>query len=166
MEKVYTKYMGTASLIYDRPDLAPIINEILGPNDYVWIGPLDFKDYLYVKAKVASRYQFLIPAMGRSDKIKADMLNDFEKNKPELIFFDENYSVLGSNPQQYAPFFVSYVKEKYVTLMEYNNNEYIPVIPVSSAVDLDAKMYIRKDDINQIIAKLLSLNIIKKAPKK
>jgi hypothetical protein len=164
-EKVYTKYMGTASLIYDRPDLAPIINKIVDPQDYVWIGPLNFKDYLYIDAKIASRYQFLIPAMGRSEKIRADILNDFLKNKPKVIFFDQNYSVLGSNPQSYAPFFVDFLKENYITILGYKNNEYITTVPVSDAVDLEAKMYIYKDNIDEVIARLLSLNIIKRASK-
>lgn len=165
-EKVYTKYMGTASLIYDRPDLSPIINKIVGSSDYVWIGPLGFKDYLYVNStKLASRYHFLIPAMGRSDKIKADILSDFMKNKPKIIFFDKNYFVLGSNPQDYAGFFIDFLKENYITLLGYRENEYVTAIPVSNAVDLDAKMYIRKDIANEVLAKLLSLNLIKKASK-
>jgi hypothetical protein len=160
-EKVYTKYMGTSSLIYDRPDLAPIINIVLEPKDYVWIGPLDFKDYLYVNAKVASRYQFLIPAMGRSEKIKAEMLNDFKKNKPKVIFFDQNYSVLGSNPQAYAPFFVDFLRENYITLYGYKNNRYITTVPISDKVDLETKMYINKENISEIIAKLISLDLVK-----
>jgi hypothetical protein len=166
-QKIYSKYMGTASLIYDRPDLAPIFNNILSPNDYFWIGPLDFKDYLYIDStKIASKYHFLIPAMGRSETIKEDLLNDFMKNKPKVIYFDQNFSVLGGNPQSYAPFFVDFLKQNYITLYGYKNNEYISVIPVSSAVDLETKMYINKNNVDEIIAKLLSLNIIEKAPKK
>jgi hypothetical protein len=166
MEKVYTKYMGTASLIYDRPELAPIINKILGPNDYVWIGPLDFKDYLYVaNAKIASKYHFLIPAMGRSDQIKKDIISDFSKTKPKVIFFDKNFSVLGSNPQDYASFFVDFLKVHYITLYGYKNNEYITTVPVSQTVDLETKMYINKDNVDEIIAKLLSVDLIKKASK-
>jgi hypothetical protein len=166
-QKAYTKYMGTASLIYDRPDLAPILNKILGPNDYVWIGPLDFKDYLYLDStKIATKYHFLIPAMGRSERIKKDLLSDFIKSQPKIIYFDQNFSVLGGNPQSYAPFFVDYLKQNYITLYGYKNNEYISVIPVSSAVDLETKMYINKNNVNEIIEKLLSLNIIEKAPKK
>jgi hypothetical protein len=162
MEKVYTKYMGTAALIYDRPELAPIINKILGPNDYIWIGPLDFKDYLYVNAKPASRYHFLIPAMGRSDKIKADIISDFSRTKPKVIFFDKNFSVLGSNPQDYAPFFTAYVRGHYLTLLGYKNNEYITTVPISTDVDLEAKMYINKDNVDEVINKLLSAGLIKK----
>jgi hypothetical protein len=166
-QKAYTKYMGTASLIYDRPGLAPILNKILGPNDYVWIGPLDFKDYLYLDStKIATKYHFLIPAMGRSERIKKDLLSDFIRNQPKIIYFDQNFSVLGGNPQSYAPFFVDYLKQNYITLYGYKNNEYISVIPVSSAVDLETKMYINKNNVNEIIEKLLSLNIIEKTPKK
>ena len=166
MEKVYTKYMGTASLIYDRPELAPIVNKILGPSDYVWIGPLDFKDYLYVaNARIASKYHFLIPAMGRSDQIKKDIISDFSKTKPKVIFFDKNFSVLGSNPQDYASFFVDFLKVHYITLYGYKNNEYITTVPVSQTVDLETKMYINKDNVDEIIAKLLSVDLIKKASK-
>lgn len=164
-EKVYTKYMGTASLIYDRPELAPIINKIVGKNDYVWIGPLEFKEYLYVDAKIASKYHFLIPAMGRSEKIKSEMLSNFRKNKPKVIFYDKNFSILGSNQNDYAGFFIDFLKENYITIYGYKNDKYISVIPVSNHVDLEAKMYINKDNVDEVITKLLSLNIIKEASK-
>ncbi len=166
-DKVYTKYMGTAPLIYDRPELAPIINKIVGVNDYVWIGPLEFKEYLYVNAKIASKYHFLIPAMGRSEKIKSEILSDFRKNKPKVIFFDQNYYILGSNPHEYAGFFLDFLKANYITLYgyKYNGLKYVSVIPVSNRINLEAKMYINKDNVNEVIAKLLSLGLIKVAPK-
>jgi len=164
-EKVYTKYMGTASLIYDRPELAPIINKALGPNDYVWIGPIDFKDYIYTNAKIASRYQFLIPAMGRSGKVVPELISGLKKNQPKLIFFDKNYSVLGSNPQDYAKLFVEYLNTNYITLYGYENNKYITTVPVSPTVDLETKMYINKADINDVLAKLISVGLVKQASK-
>ncbi len=163
-EKVYTKYMGTASLIYDRPELAPIVNKIVGVDDYVWIGPLEFKEYLYTNAKIPSKYHFLIPAMGRSEKIKSEILSDFRKNKPKVIFFDKNYSILGSNPHEYAGFFIDFLKENYITLYGYKHNRYVSVMPVSSRIDLEAKMYINKDNVDEIITKLLSQDLIKEAP--
>ncbi len=165
-DKVFQKYMGNASLIYDRPELAPTINKIVGKNDYVWIGPLEFKEYLYTDAKIASKYHFLIPAMGRSEKIKLEMLNDFKKNRPKVIFFDPNVSILGSNPQSYASFFIDFLKENYITLYGYQHNglRYVSANPISHRVDLEAKMYINKNNVDEIITKLLSLNLIKQVP--
>ncbi len=164
-DKVYQKYMGNAALIYDRPELAPIANKIIGENDYLWIGPLEFKEYLYVNAKIPSKYHVLIPAMARSEKIKAEMLRDFREYKPKVIFFDQYYSILGSSPKDYAGFFLNFLNENYITLYDYrrNGSRYISVIPISNRIDLETKMYINKDNIDEIITKLLSSNLIKEA---
>jgi uncharacterized protein YlzI (FlbEa/FlbD family) len=100
--------------------------------------------------------------MGRSDKIKADIISDFSRTKPKVIFLDKNFSVLGSNPQDYAPFFTAYVRGHYLTLLGYKNNEYITTVPISTDVDLEAKMYINKDNVDEVINKLLSAGLIKK----
>jgi len=167
-EKVYQKYMGNAALIYDRPDLAPIINKIVGAQDYVWIGPLEFKEYLYVNAKLPSKYQFLIPAMGRSEKVKAEIISDFTKHKPKVIFLDKNVSILGSSPATYAKFFLDFINKNYITLYEYKegDTQYRSLIPISDKVDLETKMYIDKDKRQEVIAKMLSENLIKKVPVK
>ena len=66
MNKAYTKYMGTTSLIYDRPIVAPIINSVVSPGDYMWIGPFSFEDLFYANGNIPSKYQILIPDMGES----------------------------------------------------------------------------------------------------
>jgi hypothetical protein len=167
-EKVYQKYMGNAALIYDRPDIAPIMNKIVGPNDYMWIGPLEFKEYLYANGKLPSKYQFLIPGMGRSEKIKTEIINDFTKHKPTILYFDKRFNILGSTPETYAKFFTAFLSENYITLYEYKdgNIQYRSLIPISDRIDLETKLYINKDKKQEVIAKMLSENLIKKVPVK
>ena len=164
-DKVFQKYMGNKPLIYDRPELAPLANKIVGSNDYVWIGPLNFKEYLYIDAKIPTKYHFLIPAMGRSEEIKIEIINEFMKNKPKIIFFDKHVSILGSNSQEYAGFFLDFLRENYLTLYDYRQNglKYESAIPISSTVDLETKMYISRESVNDVISRMLYLNLIKEA---
>ncbi len=165
-DKAYNKYMGTGALIYNRPQLAPIINAAINNEDYMWIGPFDFEDLFYAKGKLPSRYHILIPAMGNSPTIMNEMINDFKKNKPKVVIFDQHYFILGKKPAEYAKPFISYLDTNYVKLLDYRSNglKYVSVKPIELRRDVEAKMYINKDHVGQVIEKLLKANIIKPMP--
>lgn len=163
-DKFYPKYMGSAPLIYNRPKIAPIVNKILNKNDYVWIGPFEFEEWFYTNAIPASRYHILIPGMGQSDKIKVDFIKDFERTMPKVIFFDKNFFILNHKAESYSGFFLNFIKKNYVTLLDYKdgNTSYHSVAPIhiEEKVDLDAKMYVRRDAANEIIKKLVDAGYI------
>ncbi|HSX40257.1 MAG TPA: hypothetical protein VLF68_01450 [Candidatus Saccharimonadales bacterium] len=163
--KMYGKYMGTAPLIYDRPQIAPIINQVSSKNDYVWIGPLEFGELTYVNGKLPSKYQFLIPAMSKSDRIMTELMSEFNNHKPAVIWFDKRYFILGSSPEKYAQFFLDFLHQNYVTLDTYRNGNirYVSAGAPDPRVDLETKLYINKDQKDAIIAKMLSLGIIKES---
>ncbi len=115
-EKAYDKYMGTAPLIYDRPVVAPVINSIISPNDYMWIGPFAFEDLFFANGNIPSKYQILIPDMSKSQKIEDGILADFNAHKPKVIYFDKTYFILGSDPEMYGQFFLNFLNQNYVTL--------------------------------------------------
>jgi hypothetical protein len=95
--KAYDKYMGTAPLIYDRPVVAPVINSIVSPQDYMWIGPFAFQELFYANGQLPSKYHILIPDMGQSQTIENSILSDFNTHKPKVIYFDKTYFILGSS---------------------------------------------------------------------
>jgi hypothetical protein len=165
-EKAYGKYMGTAPLIYDRPDVAPVINSIISPNDYMWIGPFSFEDLFFANGNIPSKYQILIPDMSKSQKIEDGILADFNAHKPKVIYFDKTYFILGSDPEMYGQFFLNFLNQNYVTLDQYRNGntKYVSIQPPTLQLDLETKLYINKDDIQEVIQKLVASNYIKPEP--
>ena len=155
IDKAFQKYMGKAPLIYNRPQIAPILNSVLTPNDYTWIGPFEFEELFYTKEKMASQYQIFNPGMGRSEKIQNGLISDFEKTKPKLIWFDKKFYILGENPEMYGKPFISYIQEHYFTLLDYRNGgfRYVSVKPIEQRTDIETKLYIRRDNADEIVAK-------------
>ncbi len=162
-DKSFEKYMGVAAQIYDRPEIAPVLNKIITKDDYVWIGPLEFEEYLYTNAKLATRYHMLIPAMGRSDKIPAEMIAELKKTMPKVIFFNKKYAILGQSPEQYGKFFTNFLKDNYITLYPSpdKNIKYVSLVPITQHFDLETNLYINKNYKEEIIRKMESENIIK-----
>lgn len=167
-DKAFPKYMGLAAKIYDRPEIAPILNKIIAKDDYVWIGPLEFEEYLYTQGKLATKYHILIPAMGGSEKIKSEMIDDLERTMPKIIYFNNAYSILGQNPQVYGKFFINFLKENYITLYPSpeKNIAYVSFVPITQHVDIETKLYINKQYKEEIINKMISQNLIKIEPTK
>jgi hypothetical protein len=163
MDKGYNKYMGKAPLIYNRPQIAPMINSILTPADYTWIGPFEFEELFHTKEKFASKYQIFNPGMGHSEKIQNGLIADFEMTKPKLIWFDKKFYILGLNPEEYGQPFIRYLNQNYITLLEYKkgNVKYVSVKPIDQRTDIETKFYIRRENADEIIGKMVNLGIIK-----
>ena len=163
--RTYAKYMGQAALIYDNPEIAPIINKLIPPNEPMWVGPFEFKELFYINGKPATHYQIFIPGMGMSPEIRSRMIGELEASKPKVIYFQKNFFILGRSPEMYGQFFINYLKEHYVTLQTYKENgiTYKSIVPITEKVDLDSRLYIRKENAPEIIQKLLSNNLIQRS---
>lgn len=160
--RTYDKYMGKAPLIYDRPIIAPIINQLIAVNEPVWVGPFDFKELFYIHGRPASKYHIFIPGMGYSPEIQKLFIEDLEKSKPSIIYFQKNFFILGRSPEMYGQFFLDYLKEHYITLQQLNEKgrKYISLVPVSDKIDLETRLYIRKEKLSYIIEKLIANQFI------
>ena len=155
--------MGTQPLIYDRPLVAPVINSVVSQNDYMWIGPFAFEELFFANGNIPSKYQILIPDMGESQKVQTEMLSDFQAHKPKIIYFDKEFFILGKAPETYGKFFLNFLNANYITLYDYQekNTKYVSVAPVTLQLDLEKKLYIRKDVTKEVIQKLIQNNYIK-----
>lgn len=161
-DRVYERYMGLTPLIYDRPQLAPIINATIKPNEYMWIGPFDFEDHFYARGLSPSKYHILLPGMAQNGMIE-ELQSDLEIRKPKLIIFDWHLFILGNAPKDYAPQFLEYLNQNYIRLLEYrepDGSQYKSVAPIELRRDVEAKMYINPDYKDEVIADLLHANII------
>ena len=163
VNRYYGKYMGTIPLIYDRPVLAPIINDVTEKDDYVWIGPFEFEELWYMEGRLPSKYHILIPGLGKSKENHDIMMADFRKNKPKVIIFDKRYFIFGNSPEMYAKFFIDFLDKEYVTLFDYRRNglQYVSVAAITERVDIETKLYIDKDKVEEVVDELLQKNYIK-----
>ena len=165
-EKMYGKFMGELPLVYDRPQIAPVVNKIITPADFAWIGPFEFEELFYLKARNPSRFQILLPEFYRYPPYKNKMLDDFEKNMPQIIVFRRGVYIRFSDPTTANKFFTDFLDENYIRLAGHKEGEwrYTSVIPhdPNSILDIDADFYLRKDLKDQLINKMLEEKLIKK----
>lgn len=160
--RTYEKYMGSAALIYDRSDIAPVMNKIINKDEYTWIGPFNFEDLFYLNAKVASRYQIFIPGLGAAPEVRKPFISEFERTKPKAIWFQKNFFILGRSPEMYGRFFIDYLNSYYITLNNYYENgvHYKSLLPINEKFDPETMLYIRRENKDEIIKRLLNNNFI------
>jgi hypothetical protein len=154
--------MGLAPLIYDRPQIVPVMNLVNG-RGYSWIGPFEYEEMLYATGKSPTRYHVLLPGVGRSPDMQQEMLSEFRANKPDAVWFNKNFYILGYQASDYGKFFGDFLREEYTTLYEYRDTgpAYASVAPVTERVDIESMLYIRKDKVEAVIAKLEKAGYIK-----
>ncbi len=161
-DKAYSKYMGLMPLIYDRPDIAPMVNAAITKDDYAWIGPFAFEDLWYMNAQVPSRYQIMIPAMKEAGLVQP-MTDEIRSKRPKVIYFDKYFYVLGKSPETFGVPFLDFLSEEYVHYVDYRkgNKAYVTTTSITLKVDIEAKLYIRKDAVDEVTARLLEKGFIK-----
>lgn len=119
-QKFYPKYMGQAPLIYDYPQVAMLVNQMVSDKDTVWIGPFEFKELFYLKTKkLPSKYHWFLKQAAVS-KIKDEMVADFEKSRPKIIVFKRAYSPWAGNAPEFNYFFTDFLDKNYVRLCSLN----------------------------------------------
>ena len=163
LQKVYSKFMGTAPLIYDRPVIAPVLNQLLLDGEYYYIGPFHFEEHLYIKPELnlASKYFITIPAMDNSEKIQNELIADLQNNKPKIIVFDSDYVIFNSFP---GSFLLKFLDTQYVTLgtaIE-NQKEYELVKETLEQYNLKTHIYIEKTHLAEVLALLETIGWLQK----
>lgn len=105
--RAYQKYMGRHPLIYDRPEVAPVLNQILSPDETYYLGPFAFEEHFYMRSKLASKHWITIPAMDKSERIQTELLGDLEENMPRLILIDHSHFIFGGKPGEFLEPFLA-----------------------------------------------------------
>jgi hypothetical protein len=161
--RYFEKYMGTAPLIYDRPQVAPIMNTILGKNDYTLIDPFNFEDDFYTNAKLASKYHILIPGFGQSPDIQKELIADLERTNPKAIWFNKNFFILGSSVEKYGKFLTDYLSKNYVTIYGYKEGKtgYASVATITIEMNIETSLFLRKDYAQQAIQELVNAGYLR-----
>ncbi len=152
-EKTYNKFMGFAPAIYDRPTTAPILNSITNDDEYVWIGPFEFEELFYTNREVPSRFQIIIPGLGINSETQRQIIQDFDKNKPVVMYYNRNFFIHGRSPATYATEFNKFVDENYTNIADIENRE-LQAISVHENYDLQTNLYIRNDMVEEVVERM------------
>lgn len=165
VSKTFNKYMGYEPRVYNQTLIAPIVNSATSENEVAWIGPIAFEELMYLERPLPSKYHILIPGIGRSQAMSAEMLEEFNTNKPIVIWLDKRYSVLGQAAPQFAPFFMDFLNKNYVTLYneETEEKKYESVLPIETSRDVETMLYIRKDKFDEVVERLQNANLVRPA---
>lgn len=163
--KIFNKYMGTEPAIYNRPEIAPSLNLLLTKDDYVWIGPFEFEELYYLDAKLPSKYHWLLPANAKSDKIRTEMMQDFETNPPTIIVFDHGFGAFGAPPSSFNYFMMDFLKAGYseiASIADQEGNTYDCNIPRLKDFVCSGQFFVRNDQAQIILSKMIDLNLVTK----
>lgn len=166
-ERVFEKYMGKAPLIYDRPEITPIIDSVIEKDDYVWLGPFEFEELFFLKkGKIPSKYQIILPEFVHSEKIKTELIGEFEKNKPKIVMFRKDITIRGYPVPEFSGFFLNFLHENYVHLLTYreDGSRFQQVNPPSLTLDIEQDFYIERENKGKILKRMVENNLIKKIP--
>ncbi len=168
-QKFFPKYMGQAPFIYDHPQVAKLVNQMVGDNDTVWIGPFEFKELFYLKTKeLPSKYHWFLKQAAVS-KIKDEMIADFEISRPKVIVFKRAYSPWAGDAVGFNYFFTDFLDKHYVRLCSLNTTlvdysyEWTTGDPRNFQLGTDINFDASKKD--EILAELEAKGLLKKGPK-
>jgi hypothetical protein len=168
MNKFYPKYMGTMPLIYNNPEIAGIVNKIVSPNDYVYIGPFAFKELFYLKTRnQPSKYHWFLQHAAAS-KIKDELIADLTRNRPMVIVFSRGYAPWGGNAYDFNYFMQDFLDKNYFRLYTLNlpDHNYRWKIGNTRNWNIDGDFNFDKNRQGEILEKLFKAGLIEDTVKK
>ena len=168
-QKFFPKYMGTAPIIYNRPQIAQYVNALVSPEDYVFIGPFDFEELFYLNTKrQPSRYHWFLNHAATS-KIKDELIADLMKNRPKIIVFQRGFAPWGGDASTYNWWMTDFLDANYFRLFKLNetlsDRQYRWKLDNTINFDIDGTFNFDKRYQKEILEKLLKLGYIEELPK-
>ncbi len=167
-QKYFPKYMGTMPTIYSRPQIAQYVNQIVSPDDYVYIGPFEFEELLYINARQPSKYHWFLDHAAKN-KIKDELIADLTKNRPKVIVFQRNFAPWGGDAKSYNWWMQEFLDKNYFRIFTLNGElkdvEYKWKIPNTQNFDIDGTFNFDKRYKDELLEKLLTLGFIEKIRK-
>ncbi|MCM8827633.1 MAG: glycosyltransferase family 39 protein, partial [Candidatus Omnitrophica bacterium] len=156
-EKTYLKYMGQQALIYDRPPIAAILNDLIPKNEYYFIAPFDFEDQLYMKSKPASKYIVVLPGMDHLTYFQEEIIADLSDANPRIIVFNTDYRFFNSSTP-HGLLVLDYINNKYTTInsLGLKKNGYTLKYEWMGNFNFERHFFILKEKQDEIINEMIS----------
>lgn len=167
-QKFFPKYMGTAPIIYDRPQIAQYVNAIVTPDDYVFIGPFEFEELFYLNTKKQpSKYHWFLNHAATS-KIKDELIADLSRNRPRVIVFQRGFAPWGGDATTYNWWMSDFLDANYFRIFKLNETltakKYRWKLKKTENFDIDGTFNFDKRYEKEILEKLLDLGYIEEIP--
>lgn len=168
-QKFYPKYMGTAPFIYDDPQITSSIHAMVHSDEYVWIGPFEFKELFYLKRNIPSKFHWFLQPAAQLPWYQDRMLSDFREHKPVLIVFNRHFAPWGGDAAGYNGFFTSFLDQEYIRLFEINEKtpgfNYKWKIGNTPRFNIEDSFHLEKDKEGELLDRFIAAGLIEKIPK-
>ncbi len=167
-DKFFPKYMGEAPLIYDRPQVAPMVNQLVTKDEYAWIGPFNFEELFYLKAKIPTKHHWFLDPAAKS-KIKDEIMRDLNAHRPKVVVFQRNYAPWGGDAHTFNYFVTDFLDEHYFRIFKLNETlsdiQYEWKVSNTQNFDIDGDFNFDKRYQKEMLDKLISLGYLEAVPK-
>jgi len=155
----YFRYTQKMPGIHDNPPTAYFFNEILGKDDYYWVGPYEPNEEFFIKAKLPGKFPSLLPQFRESSYFSGEFLKQFETNPPKIIIYKHDASIFLTPALEFGKFFVDWMKGDYISL---ENIKGVQVLKSPETFKMAEDVYLLKSDKNNLLQKLVEKGYIKK----
>lgn len=156
--KYYQRYTQKMPSIADKSFTAEFINDVIGEEDYYWVGPYHPEDVYFVeKGKLPGKYYFMMPQFGEHDYFKNDFISQFETNTPSVIIFRHEDSIFNTPADKFAGFLLDWIDTKYEKLDE----KEVEILKSPSTFNIRTDFYILNEDKEEVLQRMRDTGYIK-----
>ncbi len=148
---VYNRYMGIFPLIYDRPLVANMVNDLVPPDHYCWVGPFEFEEMYYLKCRRPSKYHWILPQFKEIPVIQEQIIADYSKSLPDVIVYRRDFSAFGQSGE-FSNFFVDFLNARYTRVKDLG---YQFISPKQKDFNLNEDVNLEKSLVPELLAKLV-----------
>jgi len=147
---------------FRRAQTAQTLNKLVSESEYYWIGPFELQELLYINGKVASRYFWYLPASSRDEKIRTELISDFEKNKPKVIVYKKWWANFGVQPEDFNGIIVNYLDKNYFQISDLKKEGLNIHVKVGKELnfDFENEYFFDKSRKDEIVREMLDKGLI------
>ncbi|RJQ37738.1 hypothetical protein C4559_03315 [Candidatus Microgenomates bacterium] len=158
----FLRYMGKMPLIYDRPQVANMVNDIVPKKDYCWVGPFDFEEIFYLDCKLPSRFHIIRRFFIEIPSFKNEMMDSYSRNMPDVVVYRRQVFGQGAKPED--KFFTDFLDKNYILFKDYKDgNKYIFKSGNPKDYNLPYDLNLEKTKAKSLIKKLYEKGYIDKS---
>lgn len=92
---------------------ALVLNDLTTPDDYVWVGPVEYETLLYLHARPASHYPVLVPWIHDCGSCEERLFDEFSTNQPKIVVWHPGFNAWGTDEDHSAMRVLRYITERY-----------------------------------------------------
>lgn len=149
--KSFQRYIQKIPNVQNYSFTAQFVDTLIG-NDYYWMGPFMPDHEFFVKqAKLPGKYPTLLPQFRENDHLKQTFIEQFEKNPPQIIIYQQTASIFGTPAIEFGKFFLDWMSDKYTQVEDIPG---INVLRSPSDFNLKSDLYLRNSSRDQLLQKL------------